>query len=139
MGTFLLGLFTVVLLIMSVFIVLIVLMQRASSNAGMGSALGGGAAEAAFGGGSANVLSRFTIAGMTIFFVITFLMYLGYMAKVDGTAAAVPHMPEIQEESGATVPAEPVRRSGLTEFDAPLPEAEAKDAEEAVTPPQNQD
>lgn len=119
MGTFLLGLATFILIVLSGFIILVILMQRASANAGMGSALGGGAAEAAFGGGSANVLSRFTIIGITAFFVITFLMYLGYMSRAERKQDSVSLLPEIHAEGEG----ETVRLSGLTESEAELPSA----------------
>ena len=45
-----LGILTVVLILVSLFLILVVLAQRAKSDGGMGSALGGGMAESAFGG-----------------------------------------------------------------------------------------
>jgi len=80
MAEVLIGLFTVILVLISIFVVLVVLMQRASSNAGMGSALGGGAAESAFGGETGNVLTKATIYGVAAFFVIALGLYLGQMA-----------------------------------------------------------
>lgn len=73
----LLGLFSVALLLLCGFIVLLVLMQRPSANSGMGAALGGGAAEQAFGGETTNVLTRGTIYSIIGFFVICLLLYLG--------------------------------------------------------------
>lgn len=72
--------FTAVLLILSAFVVLIILMQKPSANAGMGSALGGGAAEQAFGGNAANVLTKTTIFAIIGFFVLSFALYLGNLA-----------------------------------------------------------
>ena len=79
----LLGLFTFVLVLICAFMILVILMQKPSSNAGMGAALGGGAAESAFGGQTGNVLTRATIASIVGFFVLSFLLYLGYMSRVD--------------------------------------------------------
>ena len=65
----LLGLLTGVLILVSLFLVMVVLMQK-SKDGGMGAALGGGAAEAAFGAETSNVLSRSTIYAAILFFVI---------------------------------------------------------------------
>lgn len=51
-------------------------MQKPSANAGMGAALGGGAAESAFGGETARVLNKWTIYSAAAFFVIAFSLYL---------------------------------------------------------------
>jgi len=56
-------------------------MQRPSANAGMGSALGGGAAETVFGGESANVLSKMTTTLTVILFILSFGLYLGFVAR----------------------------------------------------------
>ena len=58
-------------------------MQKPSANAGMGSALGGGAAEQAFGGNAANVLTKTTVFAIIGFFVLSFALYLANLAIVD--------------------------------------------------------
>ncbi|QYY34851.1 preprotein translocase subunit SecG [Ruficoccus sp. ZRK36] len=107
MSGIILGFFTVVLILICGFITLIVLMQRASTNAGMGASLGGGAAESALGGGASNVLVRGTIIGAALFFIVAFGLYLGFMANYD----------EQQVAKGAALP-------GMSEFEtkAPLPD-----------------
>src|SRR3954471_22723067 len=72
----LLTLLTGVLIIVSLFLILVVLMQK-SKDGGMGAALGGGAAEAAFGAETGNVLSKSTIYAAVLFFVLAFTLYLG--------------------------------------------------------------
>ncbi len=84
MGGFLIGLGTVLLILLSLFVVLVVLMQRASANSGMGAALGGGAAESALGGAAGDTLTRATFWGIGIFFVITFCLFLGQLAMQAG-------------------------------------------------------
>lgn len=84
----LLTIFSLILVILCLFIGLIVLMQRASSNAGMGSALGGGAAESAFGGETANVLTRLTIWSIVIFFVLSMGLYMGFLYQSSHSQAA---------------------------------------------------
>ncbi|GHB95595.1 hypothetical protein GCM10007047_09270 [Cerasicoccus arenae] len=58
-------------------------MQRASSNSGMGSALGGGAAESALGAGAGNVLTKGTIMGSAAFFILSFTLYLGLLSQAE--------------------------------------------------------
>ena len=74
--SFLLGLLNLVLILTSVSLVLVVLMQK-TKDGGMGAALGGGATESAFGHETGNVLSKFTINAAIVFFVLSFVLYLG--------------------------------------------------------------
>ncbi len=74
MATFLISFFTVVLVLTSLFLILLVLMQRGSEG---GTALGGGAAESAFGGQTNAVLTRATVISAIIFFVVGLGLYLG--------------------------------------------------------------
>ena len=71
-----LGILTFILILVSLFLILVVLAQK-SKDGGMGAALGGGAAEAAFGADTSNVLSKSTIYAAIIFFVLAFALYLG--------------------------------------------------------------
>ena len=87
MGALIISLLTLALLLISGFIVLIVLMQRTSQSGGMGAALGGGAAESAFGADTNNVLTKGTIYGIIAFFVVALGLYLVYQSRaVDRTA-----------------------------------------------------
>jgi preprotein translocase subunit SecG len=72
----LIGIFTFILVLISLFLILVVLAQKAKSDGGMGSAMGGGMAEAAFGAETGNVLTKSTIRAAIAFFVITFGLYL---------------------------------------------------------------
>ena len=81
MSDFLLYASVVILFLVCLLVVLVILMQRPSANAGMGSALGGGAAETVFGGESANVLSKLTSTLTVILFTLSFILYLGFVAK----------------------------------------------------------
>jgi preprotein translocase subunit SecG len=71
-----LAILTVFLIFVSLFLILVVLAQK-SKDGGMGAALGGGAAEAAFGAETSNVLSKSTIWAAVLFFIFAFLLYLG--------------------------------------------------------------
>ena len=91
MSDFLLYASVVALFLVCILVVLVILMQRPSANAGMGSALGGGAAETVFGGESANVLSKMTTTLTVILFVLSFGLYLGFVAREKtGTKALDP-------------------------------------------------
>jgi preprotein translocase subunit SecG len=81
--------FTFILILISLALILVVLAQKAKSDGGMGSAMGGGMAEAAFGAETGNVLSTFTIRAAIAFFVISFGLYLGqvYQHKHAGPGA----------------------------------------------------
>jgi preprotein translocase subunit SecG len=77
------GIFTVILVITSLFLILVVLMQRAKSDGGMGAAMGGSSMESTFGAETNNVLSTATIRGAVVFFLVAFALYLAnlYQAK----------------------------------------------------------
>jgi preprotein translocase subunit SecG len=109
----LLGILTFVLILVSLFLVLIVLAQK-TKDGGMGAALGGGAAEAAFGADTTNVLTKATKVSAILFFVLAFALYLGriYERKV-ATAAAGSALPTI------AVPATPPAAAPAAEAAAP--------------------
>jgi len=120
-----LGILTFILILVSVFLVLIVLMQK-SKDGGIGSALGGGAAEAAFGADTNNVLVQATKYSAILFFVLAFLLYLGriYERKSEKGAAGGA-LPAITAPAApapvVTVPATPAAAAP-----APAPEAPKK-------------
>ena len=100
MTDFLLYASVVALFLVCVLVVLVILMQRPSANAGMGSALGGGAAETVFGGESASVLSKMTTTLTVILFLLSFGLYLGFVARekpvtkaLDAKSTAAPAAP----------------------------------------------
>ena len=95
MATFLIAFFTVILLLVCVIMTVIILMQRSSANAGMGTALGGGAAESVFGGETANVLLKNTVIVAVLFFVLSFGLYLGTLAKYKHRVEATGGMPTL--------------------------------------------
>ena len=70
---------TVTLVLVSFFLILVVLSQKAKSDGGVGAAMGGGMAEAAFGAETSTVLSKMTIVSTILFFVLALSLYLGRM------------------------------------------------------------
>jgi preprotein translocase subunit SecG len=91
----LLGICTFVLILTSLFLVLVVLAQKAKSDGGMGSAMGGGMAEATFGADTGNVLSKATINASILFFVLSFALYLGRIYERKHAVASGGALPNI--------------------------------------------
>ena len=100
MGTLFISLLTLALLLISAFVVLLVLMQRTSQSGGMGAALGGGAAESAFGSDTSNVLTKGTIYGIISFFLVALVLYLLYQSiseeKLEGASTELLIVPEME-------------------------------------------
>jgi len=141
MATFLIALFSVVLVLVCLFVTLLVLMQKPSANSGMGAALGGGAAEQAFGGEAGNVLTRGTIYAIILFFVLSFGLYLGTLAasqpqEAASEGASIGKIAEMEANEAATAgEAESAAAEGesspaiVEEIEAP-----ATDGAESATP-----
>jgi preprotein translocase subunit SecG len=134
MSDFLLYASVVALFLVCILVVLVILMQRPSANAGMGAALGGGAAETVFGGESANVLSKMTTTLTVILFVLSFGLYLGFVARekpsvkaLDAAATAAPAAPA----AAAAAPAAPAAPAPVT---APAAKPQSTPAPAASTP-----
>lgn len=73
------GILTFILILTSLFLVLVVLMQRAKNDGGMGAAMGGSSMESTFGAETSNVLSKATINAAILFFVLSFVLYLAHI------------------------------------------------------------
>src|SRR5438874_678597 len=73
---FLIGLFTLVMVLDCVLLIFLVLIQLPKKDAGAGLAFGGGAADALFGAGSGNALTKITKWATGIFFVLALLLSL---------------------------------------------------------------
>lgn len=81
MLTFFITVGSIGLVFLCAWLVLLILMQKPSANAGMGAALGGGAAESAFGGEASNVLTRWTVYGVVAFFLLTLSLTLAQVYR----------------------------------------------------------
>src|SRR3954467_10609555 len=89
------GILTLVLVLTSVFLVFVVLMQRAKSDSGMGAAMGGGSMESTFGAETNNVLSNATIKATIVFFVVSFMLYLTHIYQSKHLDAADNRLPSV--------------------------------------------
>ncbi len=104
----LLPILTALLILISVFLILVVLAQKAKSDGGVGSALGGGMTEATFGADTGNVLSKATINAAIAFFVLSFALYLGHIYQRKHASATGDALPTITAPAKpATAPAQP--------------------------------
>ena len=90
---FFISVLMILLVCTSAFVILIILMQRPSSNAGFGASLGGRAISSVFGGETQKVLTRATIHGVVIFFIASLLLSVLYGARhkrVDSQNSKLP-------------------------------------------------
>lgn len=107
-----------VLAFVSVLVVLFVLMQKPSANAGMGSALGGAASESVFGGEAAGVLSKATVIFISAFFILCAVLYFAFLGaqdkgegqglKLEEQTVPAATSVSVEEASAAIVPVDPV-------------------------------
>ncbi len=73
---FLIGLFTVVMVLDCAVLIFLVLIQLPKKEAGAGLAFGGAATDALFGAGSGNVLTKITKYAAAIFFILAVILSL---------------------------------------------------------------
>jgi preprotein translocase subunit SecG len=116
MSSFLLNTSIVLLILVCIIGVLVILMQRPSANAGMGAALGGGAAETVFGGDSANVLTKITSILTLLLFVLSFGLYLAFISNENRPESTLEKVvaPSAQEPP-APIPVNPVPAPAVAE------------------------
>ena len=105
----LINILTFVLILVSLFLIFVVLMQRAKSDGGVGAAMGGGVAESTFGAETGNVLSKSTINAAVLFFVISFALYLAHIYQSKHHEAADSVLPTVMAPAAkpAAQPATP--------------------------------
>ena len=131
----LIGIFTFVLILVSLFLVLLVLMQKAKNDGGMGAALGGGATEATFGADTGNVLTKATINSAIAFFVLSLGLYLGHIHMRNSAAAeAGSALPDIEAPAGALPDFAPVEADTAPAVVAPELDAPAATEDAEPTP-----
>jgi len=105
---------TTILILLCLAVVLLILIQRTSG--GMGSALGGGAADQYLGAGSAAQLSKITVWGILFFFLLSFALYALYQSEAgsegellrsgDVSPAIVPGNLPLPESTDLFLPAD---------------------------------
>ena len=133
---------TIIHVLLCVFMIFVILLQP-GKDAGMGSALGGGAATTAFGGrGAVTFLSKVTAVCAALFFLTSLgLSFVGLRQSVaaggeeEKPAAAAPApKAEVPPAPGAPAASQPVNMAPSGDAPAPAPAAPAP-APVAPTPP----
>ena len=127
------AIFSFLLLLLCLFTLLLVLVQKPRADGGLGAALGGGSMEAALGAESSNVLNKITIYSVIGFFILTFALYLGNLASLeDGQSGGGEGLlgEVLGPEEGETAPDAAPTGSAL---EAPLPSIGLESTSEGVS------
>ena len=131
--SFIVGILTFFLIINCVVLILLVLVQLPKKDAGAGIAFGGGTADALFGAGSGNVLTKITKWAATVFFGLAVVLSLmqrvyhtrttsifeqklqqsGTPQSIPVTPAQAPSAPVASPQTPATKPAAVAATNGL--------------------------
>lgn len=101
--TFFIWLLTALLVLDCLFLILLVLVQLPKKDAGAGIAFGGGTADALFGAGSGNVLTKVTKWATTIFFVLAIVLSI-LQSRAHAKRSVLTSLPPTTE---STLPASP--------------------------------
>jgi len=107
---FIVGILTALLVLNCLVLILLVLIQLPKKDAGAGMAFGGGAADALFGAGSGNALTKITKYATVIFFVMALI--LGFLQdqvhKQSGSSLFEKQVQEKQMQTPAAPPTSPL-------------------------------
>jgi len=119
------------LIIVSLFLILVVLMQRANSDGGLGTAFGSTITESAFGTEAGNVMTKITRITFVVFFAVAFILYLAILA--DQNTKVAPKKSLFEDEAAAETQTEKAAAKQLPASDkapaqeqTPAPAAPAK-------------
>ena len=105
---FVIGILTFLLVINCLLLILLVLVQLPKKDAGAGIAFGGGAADALFGAGSGNVLTKITKYASAIFLALS--LFLGFLQGKERTAnSATQFTKEVEQQQQQTPVPAPVQ------------------------------
>jgi len=99
--TFIAGILTVLLVINCLLLILLVLIQLPKKDAGAGIAFGGGAADALFGAGSGNALTKITKWATGIFFAMCLILA---MVQVGSSHSNTPAFEKAVEQKQSQMP-----------------------------------
>jgi preprotein translocase subunit SecG len=95
--SFIVGILTVFLVLNCALLILLILIQLPKKDAGAGMAFGGAAADALFGAGSGNVLTKVTKYATVVFFVLA--LFLGYLQdRVHNKSSALEFEKQLQQK-----------------------------------------
>ena len=101
--SFIVGILTFFLVINCALLILLILIQLPKKDAGAGMAFGGGAADALFGAGSGNVLTKVTKYSTMVFFALA--LVLGYLQdRVHKQGSALEFEKQVQQKQQMQMP-----------------------------------
>ena len=101
--SFIVGILTFFLVINCALLILLILIQLPKKDAGAGMAFGGGTADALFGAGSGNVLTKVTKYSTIIFFGLA--LVLGYLQnRVHDQSSVLEFEKQLQQKQQTQVP-----------------------------------
>ena len=102
--SFIAGVLTFFLVINCLLLILLILVQLPKKDAGAGLAFGGGAADALFGAGSGNALTKITKWATVVFLVLA--VFLGYLQdKAHNQKSAIDFAKKVSEKQIQGIPA----------------------------------
>jgi preprotein translocase subunit SecG len=139
------GFFTVVLVIDCLLLILLVLVQLPKKEAGIGQAFGGSATDALFGAGSGNALTKMTKYATGIFFVLTLAIYIMYnhQARAGGRTfanrvqqAGSSKLPDTMPAAKAPMVTTPLTSTNISTSTTP-PKTAGEAAKNLLTVPQS--
>ena len=99
--SFLVGILTFLLIVLCFALVLLVLVQLPKKDAGAGLAFGGGAADALFGAGSGNALTKITKWAIVVFVALTVLLGVMEVKLNNGNTSEFEQGVENQQQQQA--------------------------------------
>jgi len=105
--SFVLGILTLLLVANCMLLILLVLVQLPKKDAGAGMAFGAGTADALFGAGSGNALTKITKYTAVVFLVLSlFLGILQGKVRNDSSSTQFTKLVEQTQQASATAPAQ---------------------------------
>jgi preprotein translocase subunit SecG len=126
--SFITGILSVVLLANCAVLIFLVLIQLPKKDAGVGMAFGGGAADALFGAGSGNVLTKITKWAAGIFFGLALILGV-IQAKMHASSSSADFQKQLeQKESQMPVGAPPTTPLPTTPVPSSAPSTPAAPA-----------
>jgi len=101
--SFVVGILTFILVVICLFLVLLVLVQLPKKDAGAGMAFGAGTADALFGAGSGNLLTKIT--GWTAGILLALALLLGYLQNKSNANNGAADFTKMVEQKQQQMPA----------------------------------
>jgi preprotein translocase subunit SecG len=118
--TFIVGILTFIIVLNALLLILLVLVQLPKKDAGAGMAFGAGTADALFGAGSGNALTKITKYSVVVFLLLAlFLGYLHDKIHADNTASDFAAQVQQKQMQSPAIQAPPVQTPPTTAPVAP--------------------